>query len=114
MSDAPANNAEPHPWATLSPEAVLEKLVYELYGPVSALGGEVDRLHSGAFEDDELMELIGQMRDAVNHLGRLVVTLKRYAAEHRPPPSPADAGEPVSAGTLPAAEPPPTDTQDAQ
>lgn len=110
MSDAPANNAEPHPWAALSPEAVLEKLVYELYGPVSALGGEVDRLHSGAFEDDELMELIGQMRDAVNHLGRLVVTLKRYAAEHRPP-NPPDAGEPVSAGETAA---PPADPQDAQ
>ena len=116
MSDAPANNAEPHPWAALSPEAVLEKLVYELYGPVSALGGEVDRLHSGAFEDDELMELIGQMRDAVNHLGRLVVTLKRYAAEHRPPA--ADSGEPISSGETPAAEPPPaegqTESQDAQ
>jgi hypothetical protein len=110
MSDAPANNAEPHPWAALSPEAVLEKLVYELYGPVSALGGEVDRLHSGAFEDDELMELIGQMRDAVNHLGRLVVTLKRYAAEHRPPVA-AEVGEPIASGEAHPAEPAPAEGQ---
>ncbi len=95
MSDAPANSAEPHPWAELSPEAVLEKVVYELYGPVSALGGEVDRLHTGSFEDDELMELIGQMRDAVSHLGRLVVLLKRYTKEHPsvPPAPPAPPAE---------------------
>jgi hypothetical protein len=73
---------EPHPWADLAPEEVLTKLVYELYGPVSALGSEVDRLSSGAFEDEELGELLAQIRESVNHLSRLVVTLKRYTREH--------------------------------
>ena len=29
---------EPHPWVDLTPDQVLEKLVHELYAPVSALG----------------------------------------------------------------------------
>jgi hypothetical protein len=72
---------EPHPWADKTPDDVLQALVYELYGPVSALGNEIDRLATGAFEDEDLIALIEQMREGVDHLSRLVVLLKRYAAD---------------------------------
>jgi hypothetical protein len=75
---------EPHPWADKTPDDVLQALVYELYPPVSALGNEIDRLSTGAFEDEELIALLGQMREGVNHLSKLVVLLKRYAAERQP------------------------------
>jgi hypothetical protein len=65
----------------MTPDEVLEALVYELYTPVSALGQEVDRLSTGAFEDEELMRLLDQMREGVNHLSKLVVMLKRYTSE---------------------------------
>jgi hypothetical protein len=84
MSSEPNAAYEPHPWAELTPDQVLEKLVHEIYTPVSALGSEVDRLASGAFEDDDLLELIGQIRENVNALGRLVVSLKRYTSEREP------------------------------
>jgi len=77
---------EPHPWADKTPDEVLHALVYELYAPVSALGSEVDRLSTGAFEDEELMALLEQMREGVNHLSRLVVLLKRYTAERQGQP----------------------------
>jgi len=80
MSDSNASH-EPHPWADKTPDEVLRALVYELYTPVSALGQEIDRLSTGAFEDDELITLLAQMREGVDHLSRLVVLLKRYAAE---------------------------------
>ena len=80
MSDSNASH-EPHPWADKTPDDVLHALVYELYAPVSALGEEMDRLSTGAFEDEDLTDLLDQMRAGVNHLSRLVVLLKRYAAE---------------------------------
>jgi hypothetical protein len=72
---------EPHPWAEKTPDDVLQALVYELYPPVSALGNEIDRLATGAFEDEDLIGLIEQMREGVDQLSKLVVLLKRYAAE---------------------------------
>lgn len=81
MSSESNHAHEPHPWVELSPRQVLDKLVNDIYTPVSALGSEVDRLATGSFEDDELMVLIGQIRENVNVLGRLVVTLKRYTNE---------------------------------
>jgi hypothetical protein len=83
MPDAPLSPTphEPHPWSELSPDQVLETLVYELYAPVSALGDEVDRLATGAFEDEDLPALIDQIREGVNVLSRLVVNLKRYTAD---------------------------------
>ncbi len=83
MSDSNASH-EPHPWADKTPDDVLQALVYELYPPVSALGNEIDRLSTGAFEDEELIALLGQMREGVNHLSKFVVLLKRYAAERQP------------------------------
>ena len=80
MSDSNASH-EPHPWADKTSDDVLQALVHELYSPVSALGGEIDRLATGAFEDEELAALLDQMREGVDHLSRLVVLLKRYTAE---------------------------------
>jgi hypothetical protein len=84
-SDAHAAH-EPHPWLDLTPDEVLDRLVHDLYTPVSALGSEVDRLASGAFDDDELLALLDQIRENVNALGRLVVTLKRYSVERHSEP----------------------------
>jgi hypothetical protein len=81
MSDSNASH-EPHPWADKTPDDVLRALVYELYTPVSALGDQIDRLSTGAFEDEELTALLDQMREGVDHLSRLVVLIKRYTAEH--------------------------------
>ncbi len=72
---------EPHPWSEMTPDQVLDTLVYELYGPVSALGNEIDRLSTGAFEDEELTDLLAQIREGVNSLSRLVVMLKRYTTD---------------------------------
>src|SRR5262245_40563011 len=101
MPDAHLHHAahEPHPWIEMSPDQVLETLVYELYAPVSALGNEIDRLSTGAFEDEDLPELLDQIRESVNVLSRLVVMLKRYSADRQsamaaePPPgaAPVDA-----------------------
>ena len=81
MSADPQATHEPHPWLDLTPDDVLDRLVHELYTPVSALGSEVDRLASGTFEDDDLIPLLHQIRENLNALGRLVVTLKRYTSE---------------------------------
>lgn len=81
-SSGHSHSQEPHPWAHLSTSEVLSTVVYELYGPVSALGAEVDRLANDTFQDDDdLNTVIEQMRTATNQLSRLVVTLKRYTAE---------------------------------
>ena len=84
MSDSNASH-EPHPWADKTPDDVLQALVHELYSPVSALGEEIDRLATGAFEDDELTALLedteGWPAGIGDHLSRLVVLLKRYTAE---------------------------------
>jgi|GEM_PF-1315372 len=98
MSDAlPLHSPhEPQSWNDLAPDQALERLVHELYPQVSALGDEVDRLSTGAFEDEELLGLIDQIREAVNGLSRLVVTLNQYTSERRsepaarPPETPPD------------------------
>jgi signal transduction histidine kinase len=76
-----AESHEPHFWDEFTPDEVLERLVHDLYTPVSALGSEVDRLATGAFDDEELLGLIDQIRENVNALGRLVVALKHYTNE---------------------------------
>lgn len=84
--------SEPHAWDDKTPDEVLAALIHELYPPVSALGDEVNRLATGAFEDEELGALIEQLRLGVNQLSRIVVALKRYTADRR------------AQGTPPAAE----------
>ena len=88
MSDEPHTHAayEPHPWIDLRPDEVLDRVIHDLYTPVSALGEEIDRLSTGAFEDEELIALLAQMRAGVDHLSRLVVLLKHYAAERKEAP----------------------------
>ena len=76
---------EPHPWADLPSDKVLDILAYELYGPISVLGNEVDRLSNGTFKDEELPELIEQLQESVNQLSKIVVTLKRYTKEEQEP-----------------------------
>ncbi len=85
---SPHHQHEPHAWADLLPDEVLAALVYELYSPVSTLGSQVDRLSSGAFADEELPDILRQLRDATNQLGRVVVSLKRYVADRPPPETP--------------------------
>lgn len=80
MPDSRSPN-EQQPWAEKTPDEVLELLVRELYTPVSALGDEIDRLATGAFEDDDLPALLDRMREGVDQLSRLVVTLKRYTRD---------------------------------
>jgi hypothetical protein len=72
---------EPHPWAEMTPEEALDAVLRDLYAPVSALGAQVDRLSTGAFADEELGALLEQIRERVDDLGRVVVTLKRYRDE---------------------------------
>lgn len=72
---------ESHLWTDLTPAQVLDKLVPELYAPVSALGSDVDRLASGSFEDDDLPAMLDHIREHVNALSRLVVALKRYTKD---------------------------------
>jgi K+-sensing histidine kinase KdpD len=67
-------------WESLTPEQLLDQLVYELYTPVSTLGGQIKRL---AEDDDPLSEdeydaILDQMHTAVRQLSRMVVSLKRY------------------------------------
>jgi hypothetical protein len=84
MSFSPAGHSrDRHAWGDMTQHEMLNALVYELYGPVSALGNEIDRLTHGAFEDDELMSLLDQMRENIAHLSTTVVALKRYADERR-------------------------------
>lgn len=83
MPDTPYHSHEPHPWAEMTPEQALDVVLHELYAPLSALGSQVDRLATGAFADDELGELLAQIRGRVDDLGRVVVMLKRYRDERR-------------------------------
>lgn len=84
MAEQHAHQHEAQAWADLAPRDVLEALIHELYGPVSTIGTQLDRLSSGAFEDDELTGILRQLREATNSLGRTVVALKRYLGSESP------------------------------
>ncbi|GAB4445481.1 MAG: hypothetical protein OHK0015_47790 [Chloroflexi bacterium OHK40] len=84
MSDHPTRH-EPQSWEQLSPEQVIELLVYELYSPVSLLGSQLRRLTE---DDDPLSEeeyeaIFAQMDHAVRQLSKTVVHLKRYSEERK-------------------------------
>ena len=84
MSDQPTR-PDSHNWDALSPEQVLEALVYELYRPVSLLGSQLKRLTA---DDDPLSEedyeaIFEQMDSAVRQLSKTVVHLKRYTEERQ-------------------------------
>lgn len=73
---------ESHAWDQMTPQELVAWLPYELYGPVSMFGTQLDLLASGAFEDDEqLADIVQHLREASNHLSMLVVALKRYSAQ---------------------------------
>jgi hypothetical protein len=95
MADAtPPQHAQPHdphPWMHLSPAQVIDMLVYELYGPVSALGGQFERIMAGDFDADDLPDVLAQISGRVDDLGRLVVLLKRYSEEQPHPDLPPAA-----------------------
>lgn len=83
MSEQPRHDAQQ--WDQLSPEQVLDLLVYELYGPVSILGSQIKRL---ADDDDPISEedyeaIFEQMHHAVRQLSKTVVHLKRYSEERK-------------------------------
>jgi hypothetical protein len=71
-------------WDHLSPEQVLNILVYEIYSPVSSLGSQLKRLTA---DDDPLTEedyeqIFAQMDAAVRQLSKTVVHLKQYTKSH--------------------------------
>ncbi|HMO59358.1 MAG TPA: hypothetical protein PKA05_14270 [Roseiflexaceae bacterium] len=82
-SSAYQHEHDPHPWMQLPPDEVIEQILHELYAPVSALGSQFERINAEQFADDELPEVLAQIHERVNDLGRLVVLLKRYSEERR-------------------------------
>lgn len=82
MSD-PHPRSEPHNWEHMTPEQLLEALVYEIYNPVSLLGSQLKRITT---DDDPLSEddyeaIFAQMDSAVRQLSKTVVHLKRYSED---------------------------------
>jgi hypothetical protein len=72
-------------WEHLTPEQLLDLLVYELYNPVSILGSQIKRLTD---DDDPLSEeeyeaIFEQMHGAVRQLSKTVVQLKRYNEDRK-------------------------------
>ncbi len=80
MSEQPTR-LDPQQWDSLQPEQVIDKLIYDLYNPVSLLGSQLKRLTD---DDDPLSEedyesIFEQMHNAVRQLSRTVVHLKLYS-----------------------------------
>jgi hypothetical protein len=69
-----------HDWDHLAPEQVLDRLVYELYNPVSLLGSQIRRLteDEDPLSEEEYEAIFEQMHNAVRELSKTVVHLKRY------------------------------------
>lgn len=72
-------------WERQPLHQVLDVIVQDLYHPVSILGSH---LHHLTHEDDPLSEeeyeeIFRQMQDAVNHLSRTIVSLKRYVQDQQ-------------------------------
>jgi hypothetical protein len=86
MSEHP-NRHDLQNWKALSPEQVIDLLIYELYSPVSLLGSQIKRLTE---DDDPLSEeeyeaIFEQMHQAVRQLSKTVVQLKRYSEDQKRP-----------------------------
>lgn len=84
MSDT-YTRPDPPSWDQMTPDQVINVLVYELYNPVSILGNRLKRLTE---DDDPLTEeeydaIFAQMDSAVRQLSRTVVHLKRYAQQRK-------------------------------
>lgn len=80
MSEQPAR-IDPQQWENLPPEQVLDSLIYEIYNPVSLLGSQLKRLtdDDDPLSEDDYEAIFEQMHQAVRHLSRTVVHLKRYS-----------------------------------
>lgn len=84
MSDT-SPRSEPHDWEHMTPEQVLESLVYEIYNPVSLLGSQLKRLTTDEdpLSEDDYETIFTQMDSAVRQLSRTVVHLKRYSEDQK-------------------------------
>ncbi|NJN17477.1 MAG: hypothetical protein HC822_14995 [Oscillochloris sp.] len=84
MSDH-AHRVDHQDWDTLTPQLLLEALVYELYHPVSLLGSQLKRLtdDDDPLSEDDYEAIFAQMHGAVRQLSKTVVHLKRYTAERK-------------------------------
>lgn len=71
---------DPQHWERLTPEQLLDLLVYELYTPVSILGSQIKRLvdDEDPLSEEEYEVIFEQMSNAVRQLSTTVVALKRY------------------------------------
>lgn len=76
---------DPHHWESLTPEQLLDLLVYELYSPVSILGSQLKRLtdDEDPLSEDDYEASFEQMHNAVRQLSRTVVHLKRYSEDRK-------------------------------
>jgi hypothetical protein len=72
-------------WEHLTPEQVLDLLVYELYSPVSILGSQIKRLtdDDDPISEDDYESIFEQMHNAVRQLSKTVVHLKRYSEDRK-------------------------------
>lgn len=72
-------------WERLTPEQVLDLLVYELYNPVSILGSQLKRLtdDDDPLSEDEYDAIFEQMHNAVRQLSKTVVHIKRYKEDRK-------------------------------
>jgi hypothetical protein len=72
-------------WEHLTPEQVLDLLVYELYSPVSILGSQIKRLtdDDDPISEDDYEAIFDQMHNAVRQLSKTVVHLKRYSEDRK-------------------------------
>jgi hypothetical protein len=83
MSEHP--RPDTHDWERLSPEQVIDLLVYELYNPVSILGSQIKRLvdDEDPLTEEEYDAIFEQMHNAVRELSKTVVHLKRYSERNK-------------------------------
>jgi hypothetical protein len=83
MSEQPRPDTQ-H-WDQLTPDQVIELLVYELYSPVSIIGSQLKRLteDEDPLSEDDYDASFEQMHNAVRQLSKTVVHLKRYSEQRK-------------------------------
>lgn len=76
---------DPQQWENLQPDQVVDSLIYEIYNPVSLLGSQLKRLtdDDDPLSEDDYEAIFDQMHQAVRHLSRTVVQLKRYSESRK-------------------------------
>ena len=83
MSDQSARHETHHNWEQLTPEQVLQTLVFELYHPVSLLGSHLKRItdDDDPLTEEDTDEIFSQMHAAVRQLSKTVVNLRLYTKD---------------------------------